>query len=156
MPIIVPFLVGAARVAGPLAVKEISKRLAKRAAKQGVAKGAPKPGFRGQPKVEGLPQAVTRQKLRRSRRQSTREFKKRMEVEETFRRESDAALREARRFEDEMNKVLGDLVKGLRKEDLRRTIITGRGRPSKATRDFNKAITRETLRLIRGGGGGGF
>ena len=152
MPIIVPFLVGAARVAGTVAVKRVLARKLKQKVATKIEKGFPK-----QPKVETIQSARTRQKLRFSRRK-TKEALDRMQRQQREQDQASANLvqkvaRDNKRFEEGLQRELGDLVKSLRKSELKASIITGRGSASPAAREFNKAATRELLKIIKGRGG---
>ncbi len=150
MPIIIPFLVGVARVAGPAAVKLIAARLRKGVAIKTAQRVR---GFRKQPKVETIRGAKQRQALERTREVSKesvrRQLRMQAEQDKASRELVARVARENKQFEAGLKKTLGDLVQNLQKDQLRNSILTGKGpKTTKAVRDFNKAATREILKII--------
>lgn len=155
MPLpILPFLAAVVRIAGPVAARAIAKRLGFREVSKAVPKGLARKGFAKQPKVETIREATIRQNLAKGRLESKkaikRQFRQQAEQDKASRELVAKVARDNKQLEEAARNALGDLVKGLRKEELKRTIITGRGGvTTKAVRDFNKAVTRETLKIIK-------
>ena len=155
MPLpILPFLAAVARIAGPVAARAIAKRLGFREAGKALPKGAARKGFAKQPKVETIREATIRRNIAKGRLESKkaikRQFRQQADQDKASRELVARVARENKQMEDAAREVLGDLVKGLRKDQLKNSIITGRGGvTTKAVRDFNKAVTRETLKIIK-------
>ena len=155
MPLpILPFLAAVARIAGPLVARTIAKRLGFKEAVKAVPKGLAKKGFPKQPKVETIREATIRRNLARGRLETKqaikRQFRQQAEQDKASRELVARVARENKQLEEVARNALGDLVKGLRKDQLKNSIITGRGgTTSKAVRDFNKAATRELLKIVK-------